>query len=336
VTHNESLENLIRRYVILGKRSPKGYETVKCAKCSDYKTRGGFKFEGDSVHYSCFNCGCSTGYNPDKQRHSISTEMRDVLLSFGIPDDEITRTVAFNFFKEKKEAVQVAAKPNGKELPINEAPLPNDSVLVSSGKSDWCEVAEQYLKARALKVSDLDWYVTDHKSYAGRLIIPYFFRNKIIYWQGRSMDDEVIEPRYKNPVIEKDNIFFNMDEIYRYTTDPLFVTEGPLDALSIGKNGVALLGSTLTEFKRNELRKAAQRRRVIFVIDKNRNGYKLGHEVLRDEELEWYVTVFPDNVEDANDALQKLGRLWVATHLSTTAARRFQGRLLLEMNCSKT
>jgi 5S rRNA maturation endonuclease (ribonuclease M5) len=260
--------------------------------------------------------------------------MREVLLSFGIPDDEITRTVAFNFFREKKEALPVT-KPTGKELPVNEVPMPEGAMPISVGSSPWCLVAAEYLKARSLKVADHEWYVTDHKSYEGRLIIPYFFRNKIIYWQGRSMDDELIEPRYKNPVVEKDNIFFNMDEVYRYTTDPLFVTEGPIDAISIGKNAVALLGSKLTEFKINELRKAAQRRRVIFVLDKDKNGYKLGQEVLRDENLEWYVAVFPDNVEDANDALQKLGRLWIAAHLSTTAGKSFQGRLIVEMNCSK-
>jgi len=165
-------------------------------------------------------------------------------------------------------------------------------------------------------------------------LIPYFFRNKIIYWQGRSLDDEVISPRYKNPSVEKDNIFFNMDELYRYTSEPLFVTEGPIDAISIGKNAVALLGSVLSDFKRNELKKAAQRRKVVFVIDKNSTGLKLGQEVLRDGAgLEWYITCFPDNYEDSNDALQKLGRLWIASHLSTTACKGFEGNLMLKMNC---
>jgi len=337
VNPNENLEALIRRYVVLGPRSTTGFETVKCAVCNDYKVRGGFKFEGDSVFYSCFNCSCKAGYDPTEERHSIKQKMKEVLLSFGIPEAEIIQIVSFNFFKEKKQVVKESSKPTGLELPTKEIPLPRGSVLVTSGASPWCEVAEQYLKARALKPTDLDWYVTDETSYAGRLLIPYFFKDRIIYWQGRSMDDETISPRYKNPTVEKSNIFFNADELYRYTSDPLFVTEGPLDAISIGSNAVALLGSTLTEFKRAELRKAATRRRVIFVIDKNQNGFKLGNDVLKaGEGLEWYVTVFPDNVEDANDALQKLGRLWVATHLSTTACKGFQGRLLLEMKCSKT
>jgi len=330
VTHND-LESLIRSYVPLGKRSPKGYETCKCAYCNDYKVRGGFKFESGGVHYQCFNCSASEGHFAG--RHTISKELKAILITFGIPEGEIDRTVAQAFFKEKPElagAVKVESKPTGLELPTLEMSLPDKSVLVSSNASPWCEVAKFYLEARTLKVSDYQWYVTDETAYAGRLLIPYYFRDRIIYWQGRSLDDEIFTPRYKNPSVEKHNIFFNMDEIYRYTTDPLFVSEGPLDAISIGKNAIALVGSTLTDFKRSELRKAAKRRRVVFVIDKNLNGYKLGKEVLEDDP-NFYVTAFPDNVDDANDALQKLGRLWVTTHLATTACKGFQGKLLLQM-----
>lgn len=334
MTNQEDLESLIRRYIILGKRSPKGYETVKCAKCNDYKVRGGFKFENGGVHYSCFNCSTSAGYDPSISRHSISKKFKEVLLAFGIPEGEIDRVVSLNFFKsnssEKPDGF-VEPKRTGLELPIKEVPLPKSSVLVSSGDSPWCEVAEEYLRGRGLKSSDFPFYVTEDVSYVGRLLIPYFFRERVIYWQGRSMDDDTISPRYKNPTVEKENIFFNMDEVYRYTNDPLFVCEGPLDSVSIGKNAVALLGSTLTDFKRNELRKAASRRRVVFVIDKNLNGYKLGQEVL---EHGWDVTVFPDNVDDANDALQKYGKLWIAQHLASTAKSGFGGKLLLEMYCS--
>ena len=168
--------------------------------------------------------------------------------------------------------------------------------------------------------------------WAGRVIIPYIFREKIIYWQARALD-ESITPRYKNPTIEKENIFFNMDELYRYTDDPLFVCEGPTDALSIGKNAVALLGSTLSEFRERELKKVASRRKIIFVIDKNLNGLKLGTKVLKHEDLEWYVTCFPDNVDDSNQALLRFGRLWLVNHVATTAVKGFAGKLLLQMRC---
>ena len=334
----ETLESLIRRYVILGKKSPKGYEVVKCASCNDYKTRGGFKFEGNSVHYQCFNCSTSTGYDPILTPYSIGDKFKDILLAFGIPEAEIDTVISYNFFKPKSEQVKVEKpKRTGLELPSTEHPLPHRSVKVTSDESPWCEVAKHYILSRSLKLTDFDFYVSDETAYAGRLLIPYIFRDKVIYWQGRSMDDDIISPRYKNPSVEKENIFFNMDELYRFTDEPLFVVEGPLDAISIGKNAIALAGSALTEFKQKELLKIATRRRVIFVIDKNLPGYKLGNQILKDgQDKEVYVTCFPDNIEDANDALQKLGRLWMASHLSSTASKGFAGRLLLELHCSKT
>ena len=322
----EDLEGLIRRYIVLGKKSPKGYEILKCAKCNDYKPRGGFKFENGNMHYACFNCSCSTGYLANKR---VSKEFKSVLVAFGIPESEIDSTVFFSKNEEKPTEVNSKAKV---DLPNQAVPLPTGSVSINDDSCQWSGAARQYLKSRCLPIAEYSYFVTDEDSYVGRVIIPYYFREKIIYWQARSMDDEFIQPRYKNPIVEKENIIFNMDEIYRYTDDPLFVTEGPLDALSIGKNAIALAGSTLSEFRFREIQKAASRRRIIFVIDKNKTGYKLGQTALNQN---WDVVCFPDNIDDANDALKKLGRLWIISHLVSSAVRGFQGKLLLEINRSK-
>lgn len=312
----------------MGKRSPKGYEVVKCAKCNDYKVRGGFRFEGDSIHYLCFNCGVSTGYDPSKSRTSIGAKLKEVLLAFGIPDQEIERSVSANFFKEI-----VPLAPGEKRsvtIPTTEVPLPSSSYLVCDIKSPWCEVGREYLYQRQLSaLSDLT-YVSDDMP--GRILVPCWFRNRIVYWQGRAMDDQ-IEPRYKNPIVSTENVFYNMDEVYRYTDDPLFVSEGFFNAASIGRLGVALAGSILSDFKLQELKRAATRRKVIFVIDKDQNGRKLGEAVLDANVENFYLTAFPDNIDDANDALVKLGRLWTVAHLTNTATSGFEAKLLLKMKC---
>lgn len=323
---NEDLETIIRRHVFLGKKSPQGYEIIKCNSCNDYKERAGFKFESGVIQYHCFNCSIHAVYDANINRRKLSVKMNSVLNSFGIPETEIQKSLFFNtkiYEKLKPQDIKTS-------LPTQEIKLPEGSVLVNTDDSVWCEVAREYLKIRNIDSSK--FYVTDHDSYAGRLIIPYYFKGKLIYWQGRALD-ESIEPRYKNPTVEKDNIFFNMDEVYRYTNEPLFVTEGATDSLSIGNNAVSILGSTLTEFRFRELRKAASHRKVIFVIDKNKPGYKLGLKVLQEEGIEWYINVFPKNIEDSNDALNKTNRLWMVTHLTSTAVKGFQGKLLLEMRC---
>lgn len=326
------LESLIRQYVTLGKPTAKGFETVKCAKCNDYKVRGGFKFEDGVIRYSCFNCSTKTVYDSNKLAGSISSNMKEVLLAFGIPESDIDRCVGLAFFlkkppSEKKEPVNKVLEP-----PSVEIPFPEKTVAISTDDSPWCEVAREYLKGRGLTSNEIPFYVSDHEKWMGRVIIPYYFRGKVVYWQARSMD-ELIQPRYKNPqAANKDNIFFNMDEIYRYTNEPLFVTEGPLDSISIGKNAVALLGSSLNEFHIHELSKISSKRKIIFVIDKNLNGYKLGQRALKHE---WYVTCFPDNVNDSNHALQLYGLLWLVNYVSSTAVCGFGGRTLLEIRCKR-
>src|ERR1035437_7609283 len=202
----EDLESVIKRHLVLGKMSPKGFQVIKCAKCNDYKERGGFKFEAGNVIYSCFNCSTKAVYTEDS--YKISKVMRDTLIAFGIPDDEIQRSVGLSFFKEKKTATSIDSVKKKLELPTAEAPLPALSVLITTDDSPWCEVAREYLKGRGISPFDTPFYVSEHEKWIGRVIIPYIFREKIVYWQARSMD-ELITPRYKNPLVEKENIFLD-------------------------------------------------------------------------------------------------------------------------------
>lgn len=325
---SETLEDLIRRHVVLGKLNNRGFFDVKCAVCNDYKERGGFKFEASSVFYTCFNCSTKAFYNPSSGRFRASKKFKEVLSAFGIPEAEVDSATGQEFFKTHDTP---AARPTI-SLPVDEVALPAECKLLATSEGPWSEVAREYLLARKLDPASYPYYVIDIEKYAGaylgRIFIPYTFRNKIVYWQARALDSS-IQPRYKNPVVEKNNVFFNMDEIYRYTSEPLLVTEGPLDALSIGVNTIALIGSTLNEFKWSELKKAAKRRPVIFVIDKNINGHKLALKVLEQENMS--IVLFPDNIEDANDALQKLGKIWLRTYLTTNAASGFQGKVNLNV-----
>jgi hypothetical protein len=329
------LETLIRQYVIFGSQSAKGFWTVKCADCNDYQERGGFKFDIDgSVGYSCFNCGFKTKFVPsDPATRRLPKKMYELLSKFGVHEDELKKFNASLYFNPREYEAAPVGEKKALGFPVKEVPLPDPSFDIINDESPWCEVARAYLETRGLSLNSYTYFVSDREAYSGRLIIPYYFRGKMIYWQARSLDPS-IEPRYKNPSVEKDNIFFNMDELYRYTDEPLFVVEGPTDSNSIGKTSVALLGSKLTEFKIRELRHVAQRRKVIFVIDKNKNGFDLGNLVLHlGEDLEWYVTMFPDNISDANDALLKLGRIWMMNYLGSNASKGFQGKLLLKMKC---
>ena len=323
------LEQLIKLHVQLGKPSAQGYHGVKCAVCHDYKDRGGFKFEGGGVHYNCFNCSTSAGWEPGRR---INKKLLEVLTSFGVPEAEIRAATFQAALDHKDDEPKPQAEPELK-FP-NEVALPPMTSKLSQSTSALAPAAKLYLSVvRGLNPDEFEYMISEEKKYEARLIIPCYFREKVIYWQARDMA-EVSKAKYLNPLIPRDNIMFNMDELYRYTDEPLFVTEGPLDALSLGRNAVALLGSTLSKFKLRELLKVT-RRQVVFIIDKNLNGFKLGNHALEvGAERGWKVVCLPDSVDDANNALQQgLGRLWLISYVVEHACNGFQGRLHLKMHC---
>lgn len=145
--------------------------------------------------------------------------------------------------------------------------------------------------------------------------------------------DASLEPRYYNPPVgDKERIMFNYDELSSGSGN-LYVTEGAIDALSIGP-ATALSDSHVSEWKFAELRKAAERgRKIIFVIDKNKVGYDLGQAALKEG---WSVVVMPDGVDDANRCRIRFGRLWLLNYLATTHAAGVAGEVMLRMKCDRT
>ena len=200
--------------------------------------------------------------------------------------------------------------------------------MLESSNTEWSLYIKEYVKSRNLP-SNFPFYISSDEKYIGRLIIPYFFRNNIIYWQARSIDDSLISPRYKNPSINTESVFFNMDELYRYTSEPLIITEGFSDALIFGKNGVSLATSGLNSFKRGELNKVKNRRKI-FLIDKNKPGYLLGQVALSlGENVE--LCIFPEDVDDANDCTRKLGKIWTVNYVLTNSKKDTEAKLLLDL-----
>jgi hypothetical protein len=326
------LESLIRQYVRLGRRSPKGFEACVCASCNDYKERGGFKFDGEAIGYHCFNCGLDTKFD-SSQYSTPSEKFRTLLDRFGIPEEEVSKAVG-RMFVERKGAPTGPKDPQAKPSwsPPRTFEAPPGAIPVMSDDSPWCDIARAYLQERALDPAAYKYFVSEDPKLVGRVIIPYYHRERLIYWQGRALTD-TITPRYYNPpASDKEKLIFNYDELQGGTGN-LYVTEGALDALSIGP-AAALSDSHSSEWKFAELRKAADRgRKIVFVIDKNKVGYDLGVAALKEG---WSVAVMPDGVDDANRCRMRFGRLWLLNHLASTNASGIAGEVLLRMKCDRT
>jgi hypothetical protein len=336
VTLSNDLEDLIRQNVSLGKASSGGFESCKCSDCDDYKARGGFKFEGDNIVYSCFNCGLKTGFFGGDAK-MFGGKFLKLLVSFGIPEEQLKHLRAKHVITvgpKAQKTVQQVAEDIVKYAPPKSIEPPGNMHLVSEDTSPWCIVAREYLSTRALSSADYDFFISEESYHEGRLITLFWHGDRLIYWQARSMDPS-IEPRYHNPYdADKDKIIFNYDELSTGpSVEPLFVVEGALDAISIGKRACAINGSTLSEWQFNELKKVARKgRKLIFIIDPDLNGYNLGIKVLKEG---WHITMMPAGVGDANKARIRFGKLWLLNHITSTAVTDIAGKLLLTARCEK-
>lgn len=315
--------NLILEHVVLGKPAATGFRPCKCPICNDYKQRMGIKQENDKIRIHCFNCGLNSSHFENAR--TMSSEFREILNAFHITDDEIDSILSKKFFNpnvvtQKSEKVKPEfTLPTRVELP------PKSHILAEEPHPVWKEVASAFLQSRALNEQSYQWYLSEDRKYRSKLIIPYFRHGEVIYWQAREMDDTNPE-RYLNPSISRNNIIFNFDELSRYTKDPLFVVEGVFDSISIGNNAIGLAGSTLSPFK-VEMLNRVRGREIIFVIDKDKNGKALGESAVKNG---WTITFIEGELEDANDALQKMGKLWMLNNLLQNRKTNFDAMLWLQ------
>ena len=316
-------EQLIREHVAFSRKAATGFEQLKCQVCNDYKIRAGFKFENGKIRYHCFNCSLDRSHFENAR--TMSPEFRDILHAFHIDDNQIDSILSKKFFTSPVLIKKGEAKKPEFILPKEVDLPPQCHLLAEEPYPIWKEVASAFLLSRGLTESSYSWYLSNDRKYRSKLIIPYFRQGEIIYWQAREMDSNNSE-RYLNPAISRNNILFNFDELNRYTKDPLFITEGVFDSISIGQNAVGLAGSTLSPFK-VEMLKRVRGREIIFVIDKDKNGKALGESAVKEG---WTISFIEGELEDTNDALQKMGKIWMLNNLLQNRKTNFDALLWLQ------
>ena len=81
--------------------------------------------------------------------------------------------------------------------------------------------------------------------YKNRIIVPVYKGNDIIYFQGRRIPGTLMQPKYLNPLTEKQIIIHNEENFVR--DKYIVVTEGLIDAFSCYTQGTACLGKEISE-----------------------------------------------------------------------------------------
>ena len=292
------------------KQTPSGWLAFNAPCCEhngttpDTRQRGGLIANADEgVSFHCFNCGFKTSW---RNGRNLSFKMKKFMRWLNVPDDTITK-LALQVLQTKTDSTGhktfiTLPKFVSKELPPKSKPIHEwaDYKALEPGgiDKDLFKVLE-YIAARKLNLNDDDLYWTPEAGYRDRLIIPFYYREKVVGYTAR----KVVESKVKYLSEQQPGYVFNIDE---QTDDRKYVVavEGPIDAIAI--DGVALLGSEIKEQQTALLNSLGKH--VIVVPDRDEAGQKLVYDAM---EAGWSVSM-PDwsqDIGDANDAVRKYGRL---------------------------
>jgi hypothetical protein len=331
-----TLQQVIRQHIPLPPRAnARGFFSVLCKVCGDHGKKGkraGFKFEGESVGYNCFNCGHSGGYDPAKH-DSMPKNMEVVLEAFGIPETD-WQAVLFRGLEMREAGMQggkavefVSIEPDEIAMPPFFYPLKDDP------SDDFAQYAIEYLTGRGVDWKSHPFHLVakaDHPDctrWYGRLIIPTYKGNKLVFWQGRDLTD-MHQKKYLSPNVPRNNILSGYDQIERHSEEPLYIVEGWFDAHHL--KGVAVFSNKMTA---NQIKWISRSSRPKVVIpDRFGDGHLLARQGL---DLGWAVST-PDigSCKDVNDAIIKYGQLYTQmTILQNTSGDRFSADTQLGVYC---
>ena len=294
------------------KPTPSGWLSFNAPCChhngttADTRLRGGLITNPDGLSFHCFNCGYKASW---QQGRNLSFKMRKLLQWLNAPDDVINK-LALTIMQEN-EGVQVTQQLV--EIPkFNTVPLPDDAIKVVdiTDFNKHSLAILEYMASRNLQVDDTTYYWSPSLGYRDRLIIPFYYENRIVGWTGRSVQADK-KPKYLSE--QQPGYVFNLDE-QRPQKVFAIVCEGPIDALYI--DGVALLGSEAKDQQAlliNRLNKD-----VIVVPDRDQAGSKLVEQAI---DLGWGVSMpaWESDITDIGEAVQRYGRIFTLHSIASYA-----------------
>lgn len=303
---------LISVYLAGFKNIGNGTYNCRCPLCGDSNTnkrkkRGYFFSKSDTLFYKCHNCGASLNFYSFLQvfNESILKDYR--LEKFRAQNNQTS-------FEEER-ILEIRS-----DVPDN---ILSDCVKISSLLYN--HKAKKYIEGRKIpeKMHDFLYYVDDVNKIINKiekykdkkfrkmeaLIIPFFDNEKeVSYIQMRFFDGEV---RYITLEIKGGKKIWGIDKID--WTKPVYVTEGPIDAMFL-ENGLAVAGASMLAEDKYFQENCQEGCTYIFDADYKTNDgvYKMFKSAVENG----FNVVFFDNSfrgKDINDAV--LANNWNETEL---------------------
>jgi nitrogen fixation protein len=294
------------------KTTPSGWTSFNAPCCqhngnsADTRGRGGLISEGDTVSYHCFNCGYKASWQPGRP---VSQKLRKLLQWLNCSDDDITR-LTFDVMR-LNEGVEVAERKI--ELPTFETvPLPPDAVKIAdiTEFNKFSIAVVEYMAQRGLNLDDTDYYWSPSLAYRDRLIIPFYYENRVVGWTARTVTLDK-KPKYLTET--QPGFVYGLDD-QGYNKVFAIVCEGQVDAIHV--EGCALGGSEINDAQAMLINKL--NKDIVVVPDRDPAGKKLVEDAIS---RGWGVSLpeWPQDVNDISDAVDKYGRLYTLYSIASAA-----------------
>ena len=219
------------------KRVKPNLYNFRCPICGDSKkskskTRGYFYAIKQNVNFRCHNCGASMSFNNFLKQIDSNLQKQYAMEKFkeGFAGGRnfVVEEPKFNFeapqFKSKLDLPKASENPAAK-LYLEKRKLNPDKFYYTDKFKAWSNSQKQTFDS--VKYDE------------PRIIIPLFYKNTLVGFQGRSLGPSKV--KYITVMINDDAPkIYGLDNIRRDA--PVFITEGPFDSTFIC-NSIAMCGA---------------------------------------------------------------------------------------------
>lgn len=284
---------------------------TRCTLCGDSKKslskkRFNLSYNNGNPIYHCWNCSESGSFLQLYSKLKC-IEIEDAKKElFGFDPERLIQRLS----NKKRTKVLKEIEYENHNWILNDC-VTRFSTLIDSPDgglmySKYVEVVDIFSKNRKLS-RDIKLFFAYKGDYKGRIIIPIYDEyNDITYFQARRIPGSDMQPKYKNPTLAKGNIIFNE---HKFKSDKdIIVVEGLIDAMTIGDQGTAMLGSSLSDDFLSKLFKLTDLC-VIVAFDNDEPGYISLEKFMKESKYSKKVFYFlmPNDSKDINSYMVDYG-----------------------------
>lgn len=246
-------KKIFQDYSIETEKATHGWVNIQCPWCQDTKKHLGIQTKTGAL--KCFKCGT----------HGGTATMAKVT---GLPWYEIEKRYSIhNVIVERIEK-------HRKDVAVQFPP----------GTTELLDIHKQYLTERGLDPEQLTekYKIKGTKAlgpYGMRIIIPIFYAQRMVSFQGRTISKLPDVLRYKACPIPEESIhhkeiLYNLDNC---TNDFIVIMEGVFDVWKFGDDCAATFGTGLTSAQIKLI--SDKYKKAIILFDPEKNANKLAEEL---------------------------------------------------------